>query len=304
VSTGVRPTDSGPDVPPEPQVPQVPVGPDLPPELALHRPGSGRRRRLWRRLRVPVAILAVLAILAGATWLVAFSPVLATRSVSVEGTVTLTPAQVLAAAKVPLGVPLARLDTTAIADRVAALAPVRSVSVTRHLPNSVEVRVTERTAAALIVGDTGIVQLVDTTGDLFPPPGAVPTDLPVVVDSGVALDVAAVQSAVTVLDALPPAISAEVTAVVVTDDDAVLLDLAITGATSGATGSRRTPAEQTVVKWGTAAQTPLKTRVLAALLKVTHDPWLDVSAPDEPVSRSTIPHDTLPAIPAVGRAAG
>lgn len=289
MSTGTVSTDSG---------------PELPPGLALH-PGRSargvRRRRWWRRLRVPVTVLAVLAVLVAGTWLVGFSTVLTVRSVTVEGTRTLSGPQVEAAARVPFGVPLARLDTTAIANRVAGLAPVRTVSVTRRFPHTVVVRVTERTPAALLVGDSGVVRLVDTTGALYPTTGPVPGDLPVLVDSGVALDAAAVESAVTVLGALPAQVSGEVTAVVVTDDDAVLLDLRIPGTARQA--GRAGAVRRTLVRWGTAADTPLKARVLAVLLRTTTAPWLDLSAPSVPVSRAGIPHDALPDIPSVGRAA-
>lgn len=289
------------------------AAPELPPGLALHgrrggRPGrvrrlatrawwlvAGRRgtvRRLrWRRLRLPAVIVLVLAVLGAGTWVVGWTPVLDVRAVEVEGTSSLTVQQVLAAAEVPAGIPLARLDPSSIGDRVADLAPVRSVSVYRRFPHTVVIRVTERTAAALIVGDNGAVRVVDTDAAVYAPAGALPTNLPVLVDSGVALDVAAVTAGVTVLDALPVKIRNAVTAVVVGDDDSVVLDLA-----AGRSG-------RTVVRWGTAADTPRKARVLAALLKATPDPWLDVSAAQVPVSRSSVPRDVLPSIPAVGRAA-
>lgn len=301
MSTGLRSTDSGPELPPD-----LALHPGGPADGPAERRGllgarGSRRRRWWRRLRLPVAVLVVLAVLAAGTWLVGFSTVLTARSVSVEGATTLSTAEVEAAARVPFGVPLARLDTTAVADRVAGLAPVRTVSVTRRFPHSVVIRVTERTPAALLVGDSGVVRLVDTTGALYPPTGAVPDDLPVLVDSGVALDAAAVESAVTVLGALPAPVGAEVTAVVVTDDDAVLLDLRIPARVRPA--GRGAEVRRTLVRWGTAADTPLKARVLAVLLKTTTAPWLDLSAPSVPVSRPSIPRGALPNIPDVGRAA-
>lgn len=255
-----------------------------------HPPHPPRRHR-WRRLRLPVALVAVLAVLGAATWAVGWSRLLDVESVTVAGTSTLTPGQVLAAARVPVGTPLARVDTAAIDDRVAALAPVRSVTVTRRFPHTLVVRVTERTPAAIIVGDNGQVRLVDSTGGLYPPVAGTTRDLPVLVDSGVALDVGSVAAAVTVLDALPPRIRTAVVAVAVGGDRAVVLDLH---------AGRSRP---TVVSWGAAVDTARKARVLAALLSVTRDPWLDVSSVAAPVSRSSVPAGALPRIPRVGRAA-
>jgi len=254
---------------------------------AAHPP----RRHRWRRLRLPVALVAVLAVLGAATWAVGWSRLLDVESVTVAGTSTLTPGQVLAAARVPVGTPLARVDTAAIDDRIAALAPVRSVTVTSRFPHTLVVRVTERTPAAIIVGDSGQVRLVDSTGGLYPPVAGTPRDLPVLVDSGVALDVGSVAAAVTVLDALPARTRSAVIAVAVGGDRTVVLDLH---------AGRSRP---TVVSWGAAVDTARKARVLAALLSVTRDPWLDVSSVSAPVSRSSVPAGALPRIPRVGRAA-
>lgn len=254
------------------------------------RPGTVRRHRR-RRARLPALLVLVAGVLVLAGWVVGWSAFLEVRSVTVEGTSTLTRAQVLAAARVSPGGPLARLDTAAVDARVAALAPVRSVTVTRRFPHTVVVRVTERTPTAIIVGDTGRTRLVDSTGALYAGVGAVPRDLPVLVDSGVALDVASVSAGVTVLEALPAAVRAQVVAVAVGGDDTVVLDLH--------TGRTR----RTVVDWGTATDIPRKARVLAALLRVTSDEWVDLSAVDAPVTRSTVPAGALPDIPDVGRAA-
>jgi len=254
---------------------------------AAHPP----RRHRWRRLRLPVALVAVLAVLGAATWAVGWSRLLDVESVTVAGTSTLTPGQVLAAARVPVGTPLARVDTAAIDDRIAALAPVRSVTVTRRFPHTLVVRVIERTPAAIIVGDNGQVRLVDSTGGLYPPVAGTFRDLPVLVDSGVALDVGSVAAAVTVLDALPARIRSAVIAVAVGGDRTVVLDL------------RAGRSRPTVVSWGAAVDTARKARVLAALLSVTRDPWLDVSSVSAPVSRSSVPAGALPRIPRVGRAA-
>ena len=82
-----------------------------------------------RRTRLVVLATAVtLVLLAGAAgWLVLGSSVLGARTVEVVGESRLSADEVVARAEVPAGTPLARLDTGAIADRVAGLAPVLRV---------------------------------------------------------------------------------------------------------------------------------------------------------------------------------
>ena len=105
------------------------------------------RGRVRRRTRLVVlATVLTLVLLAGAAgWLVLGSSVLGARAVEVVGASRLTADEVVARAEVPTGTPLARLDTGAIADRVAGLAPVLRVSVDRDWPSTVRITVVERT---------------------------------------------------------------------------------------------------------------------------------------------------------------
>ena len=110
--------------------------------------------------------MLVIALLAAAGWLVGFSSVLATERVTVSGTRLLSVDGVRKAAAVPIGLPLARQDTTAIAARVAGLAPVDTVTVDRSWPNTVSIKVAERTPAGRRQ-DSGGYQLVDHAGISF-----------------------------------------------------------------------------------------------------------------------------------------
>jgi cell division protein FtsQ len=133
---------------------------------------KAHRRRGLRRLAVVAA--AVLALL-GFGYLLLVSPVLGASSVEVTGTALTTPDGVRAAAAIPPGHPLLRLDTDAVAERVRALPPVLTVSVQRSWPTGVVITVTERTPLAFVTA-TGGAGLVDSTGSVFatvpvPPPG-------------------------------------------------------------------------------------------------------------------------------------
>ena len=107
-----------------------------------------RRADLVHRLKRPLIIAGSVLLIATVVWLVWFSGVLAASKVVVEGETTLTEAQIRSAAAVPMGRPLARLDTVAIESRVASMERVQDVSVSRSLPHTVKIKVTERVAIA------------------------------------------------------------------------------------------------------------------------------------------------------------
>ena len=132
---------------------------------------NAQRRFHGRRRRVPamalVAGLTVVALAVGG-WFTINSSLFDVRAVTVEGTSRLTPAQVLAAARVTGGGSLFLLDASSIEQRVRRLPPVASVSVTRHWPHDVVIRVVERQPAAVVVGP-GEAMLLDATGVPFAP---------------------------------------------------------------------------------------------------------------------------------------
>src|SRR6187549_1360331 len=70
-----------------------------------------RRWLAWRRM---VVLGAVLALVVGTLWLFFFSTTLSVEGVDVEGTKVLSDEQVVAAADVPTGEALARVDLAAI----------------------------------------------------------------------------------------------------------------------------------------------------------------------------------------------
>ena len=141
--------------------------------MATRGPGDtrrlfGRRRRAARMhtaVRVLIAVV-VLAVVLGGAWVVTFSSLLAADDVKVTGTDQLTTAEVKAAADVPLGRPLARIDLDAIEERVRTLPLVESVEASRSWPGTVQLRVTERTAVAWIEID-GEIRGVDRFGSDF-----------------------------------------------------------------------------------------------------------------------------------------
>jgi cell division protein FtsQ len=236
-------------------------------------PATASRRRFQRRQwlrrwlvwRYVIASVLLVVLVVGVVWLVFVSSTLTVQHVDVRGESQLTEQKVLAAAEVPMGAHLAELDLGAIQARVAALAPVRQVDVSRDWPDGVLIQVTERTPVAVVSLD-GRFQAMDTDGVLFrsypsPPPG-----LPRVV-SGDGVNSAALAQAARVIAALPRGLAARVDHVQVAGLDQISLVMR-----HGA-----------VVVWGSDAQSALKAEVLAQLL---HQPahTYDVSVPGQPVT--------------------
>ena len=236
----------------------------------LRRPGSpsvsptappGHRRR-WLLLLLAGLVAAVLVV---AGWLVAFSSVLAARTVQVRGAQILAVDDVRAAAGVRLGAPLARQDLQAIANRVATLKPVSHVDVTRSWPHTVVIEVRERTPLLAVRQPDGFL-LIDARGTGYQtvptaPAGVLPTEADVT--NGPLLSQLG-----TVATALPPELKAK-----------VKLAKAVT-----ADGIRLTLTDGDSVVWGSADQSPLKAQVTTALLKQRGRTY-DVSAPHSPAVR-------------------
>ncbi len=225
-----------------------------------------RRRRRWKR-----GLLAalVVALIGAAVWAVWFSDLLVAQKVRVTGVEQLTEEQVVQAADAPIGTPLARLDTDAVAERVTeALAPAREVEVSRGWPDTVRVEVTEREAVAW-VDRAGGPWLVDGEGVVYLPADPVPEGL---LQLQVDLDdedvLAAAAQVADDVRTNDPDLAAGVGQVRAETVDSVELAL----------GDGR------LVTWGSAAEAKAKLRVLRVLLNIPASEY-DVSVPTRPTTR-------------------
>lgn len=232
------------------------------------------RRRADSRRRLRRWLLAVLGVvvLVALVWLVWFSDVLGVRTVEVEGLTSLEPSEVREVADVPLGTPLARLDTVAIQGRVAKIERVERVEVERAWPRAVRIVVTERTAVAWTTVD-GTLRALDRFGVDFrdlskEPKGYVEVTTDATDPRQRQLAIASAASVVAFLRREDPELVEQVQAVDAPTRDAVTLDL-----TKGRT-----------VTWGSAVDSPQKLEVLRALLEIDASGY-DVSAPEQPTTR-------------------
>lgn len=248
--------------------------PDLAPRQRAQSPSPSedlgrRRQRATRRTRLVRAgvVVAVLGVLGLATWLVGYSDVLTADEVRVTGVDGPLAETVTEAAAVPLGRPLARVDTSEVATKVEAVPDVASATVTRDWPGTVAISVTERVPVASLEGDDGWY-LVDVEGVLFAPRSDPDPDRPVLVapDAGRGQELRA--AGVAVAGALPAQILADVARIEATSPVEVRLVLR----------------DETVVVWGSAQESERKAEVLAVLLQTPATQY-DVSVPDRPTIR-------------------
>lgn len=220
-----------------------------------------RRHRLRNLLRGALAVALVI----GAVYVVAFSPALAARAVTVNGAKVLSKTEVLEAAGVATGTPLVWIDPATIAERVSGLPAVSEVTVSRVWPDRVRIAVTERKPRLAIPAGRGYL-LADATGVVFQAVENAPSGL-VVVEADpnsqqVLVDVG------TVFSALSSATAAKVSRLEAPTQDGIVLRLR--------DGSR--------VVWGSAEDSVLKSKVLDALLPLGGSVF-NVSAPGFPTRR-------------------
>ena len=257
------------------------VGPRPVTEL-VDRAEAGRSARRSRGVRRFARALLLLVPVLGLAWVLFGSSWLAVDRVEVVGAVRVSAAEVERAVAVGSGTPLARVDTGAAEQRVAALPPVLAVEVSRSWPGTLRVQVTERTAVAAVLGAPGVsgapeapgvsaadgVRLIDAAGVLFGAERALPAGL-------VALRVEApgprdptTRAALQVHADLPVALRQRVRAITARSPSVVELVLA----------------DGKQVVWGAPGGTATKAAAALVLLR-TDSTVVDVSAPGVVVRR-------------------
>jgi cell division protein FtsQ len=230
---------------------------------ALRFAARARRQRV-RRVLVALGSLVVAGAVAAAVWLVGWSDVLAMEDIRVEGASGSLAASVVEVADPPLGTPLVRVDTDAMAERVRSLPEIAAASVERSWPRAVTVSVTPRVPVAAVAdGDTW--RLIDESGVLFGNVATQPADVPVV-DVPLTADASETRAAAaSVLTGLPTSLRSQIDGVSAESEADVRLSLS-----SGAT-----------VLWGGSDRGAEKAAALLTLLAQEAETY-DVSAPDRP----------------------
>ncbi len=235
---------------------------------ARDRFAARRRARVLTSLRPAIVLAVGVAVVAAATWAVGWSPLLDIRTVEIVGTHRVTEEDIRAVAAVPVGSPLARLDTEGVRQRVGAVRQVTDVSVVRRWPHTVRIVVAERQPAVAVPDGVWFV-LVDGEGVSFVTVSDKPAGVPLVVGATAgSLGPARVTAVVDVLAALPAEIRRRATEVSVGTVDSVTVTLD--------DGVR--------VVWGSPEDGGRKAAVLTALMRTPAKVY-DVTSPDAPTTR-------------------
>ncbi len=223
------------------------------------------RRRPWRRALLVVLAAATLGLL---VWVVGWSTWLGLDDVEVTGVTGPEAAAVVKLVDVPVGTPLARVDTEAVGARVRERVTIAEVSVRRSWPGTLTVEVVPRTAALVIRNPQGRLEVVDAEGVVFGTVRAVPKGVPVVTATGAGGTTReALLSSLALLEALPADLAGTVSGIKVSSANLITFTLG----------------KRTVV-WGGGEDSARKVAILSALLR-TKAKVIDVSAPDTPVTR-------------------
>ncbi|MCW2801728.1 MAG: hypothetical protein JWQ70_3200 [Aeromicrobium sp.] len=240
--------------------------------MTEERFAARRRNVLFRRWQRTLAILAGVVILGALAWLVWFSSYFAVRTVAVDGETTLKASQILTAADVRAGQPLARVDTVAIEARVASMGRIEDVSVSRSWPHTIRIEVLERKPIAYATID-GEIRAVDRFGIDFrtyssPPKSLLEVRVNVLDARQRQQTLAAVAAVVNLIDTKDRDLRKQVRYVSASSRDSIVLAL-----TKGRT-----------VTWGSGGNLTRKLTVLKSLLGIRARVY-DVSAPDQPTTR-------------------
>jgi cell division protein FtsQ len=207
--------------------------------------------------------LGIVALLIAVLAIAVFSPILALRTIRVEGTSAIPVRAVQNALSSQIGTPLALLDDSKIRTELSSLILIRSYATEVVPPNTLVVRIVERQAIGVLRSGSGYEQ-VDPAGVVLaksPTAGG----LPVIQIGTSGVDSAGFAAATRVLLAMPASVRSEVSSISASTLDNVTLTL--------------TQGSQTII-WGSADQSDRKAAALAVLLKkCVGQPVLNVTAP-------------------------
>lgn len=245
--------------------------PTGPPSSPPGRPAAPARPAPRKAGKAIFFAVAAVAIIAAAGWALLGSSFLVVRSIRVVGTgPAVSRAQVLAAAHIPAGLPLIRVDGTAVARQVDQITQVQSAQVSTQWPSTVTITLHLRTPVFAIVLPGGYGTL-DKYGVIIGTSRRHPPHLPTLYVPGLPTALhgnPAVYSAATVLRELPRWVRRRVRSV---------------SAPAAADVSLRLAGGVTVV-WGDTSSAHVKARELTILMH-TRSRLYNVSGPGTPVTK-------------------
>ena len=244
---------------------------------ARRRYERGEVRRFTRRTRTRraawLSVLGAFVVLLCLVAIAVYSPVLALKTVRIDGASRVSASEVKDAVKDQVGTPLALLDFQRIKTELAKFSLIRSYVMETVPPNTLIIHLVERSPIGVMPDASGFV-VVDPAGVTISHSTERPPALPIIDTGSAHSRSTAFKSAVAVLLALPGTVLSKVDTVTATTTDDVTLVLSGVG--------------QKVV-WGSADRSAMKARVLAHLIAHENPASVvefDVSAPNNAVVKS------------------
>lgn len=227
---------------------------------------SRRRRAVW------LVALSAIAALVAFVLVGSFSPLMALKNIEVQGASRVSPEAVADSLAGQLGRPLTLVDHEEVEKSLSAFTLIRSYSTQNSPPNTLIVRIVERTPVAL-VSVAGRYELVDSAGVVIETSDKRSPGYALIKAPGKDSSDPGFQTAVEVLSALPQGLREQVDTVSAHTRDDVTLKLTKGGP---------------LVVWGSAADTEFKAAVLSQLIDNTNPKKVkeyDVSSPNSAVVR-------------------
>lgn len=235
------------------------------------------RRRLWGWFAVVLGLVVTLVV---TLW---WSPVFVVEQVVVTGVDGDIADQASDNAALPLGRPLARVDTEAVGARVEQDLRIASAKISRAWPDTVTIEVALREPALLIDQDGArALQVADASGVIFTQSPQRLEGVPVISAPRGEIAAESLSGVGLMLAALPPELAEQVSWVRLTAD-----------------GDLRFRMGSVSVEWGRPDQEQMKAQVVQAFLAQEQiDPdsertvVLDIAIPQTPVVTGLLPADS------------
>ncbi|SEF51457.1 cell division protein FtsQ [Thermomonospora echinospora] len=218
--------------------------------------------------------------LAAVAWVLLGSKLLVVRHVEVSGTHLAPRDRVVAAARITLGLPMVRLDTAAVRDRVQGVREVESARVERVWPGTVRIEVRER-VPLVAVERSGRFHQLDRFAMTVVDSARRPASLPLLTVAAPGPDDPATTAALQVVGELPAELSRRLTAVDAPSPESVTLRLG--GARPGGADG-----DPLTVVWGAPGRAAEKARLVDALRRSAAGRaagTIDVSSPEVVTTR-------------------
>lgn len=219
-----------------------------------------------KRPRRIIISLIVMALFAGTTYLLAWSPIFEVSAVTIKGSPESVSEQViLQASDISIGDKLARIEPRSIDNRLAELNWIESADLSRDwISGEITILIKPRIAVGLFKG-----RALDRTGKIFDLPGQIPSQLPVVTSATTELGL----EAIALFKKLPLSIREN------------LLSISASSQSSMWSVEMRQD-RKLLVQWGSLDDLALKVRVYRALLELPENKSvrkIDLSAPHAPI---------------------